>query len=163
MKTKAFSLFVLCLIYAGCSSSSKTYSAQETATLQAITANVESGDYTLLAAQVLPSWGGTIELTPGEHYVTVRNDSAFIDLPFFGKVHQITAANESPGVKCAGPITNYKMKKVGRDNSYDIRFKVRERSTQHTLRISIGSNGHASFTLITPNKEPVAFVGILKI
>ena len=65
---------------------------------------VESGSFHFVAIRAHANKGRTIDLATHNASAEISNDSAWADLPYFGRAHGVAYSAESGGIKFEGPI-----------------------------------------------------------
>lgn len=121
---------------------------------------VESKDYTIVVNQANPMRGKTIFLT-SEYTLTVKNDSAFAYLPYFGVASYAPYGGEG-GIKFSELMSDYQVKPTKKQDGWEIKFKVTTGMNLHyQLFISIYNNGSSSLNISSYEKDPISFSGNL--
>ena len=91
--------------------------------------------------------------------VTIRNDSVFSQLPYFGRAYSIPYGG-GQGLMFNAPIDQYTMS-MGKRGAAKINFTAKSPEDQFKFRITIYSNGSSSIDVDMQNRESISFSGDL--
>ena len=105
-----------------------------------------------------PRRGRMIPLT-SIYSVTIRNDSVFSQLPYFGRAYSIPYGG-GQGLMFNAPIDQYTMA-MGKRGAAKINFTAKSPEDQFRFRITIYSNGSSSIDVDMQNRESISFSGDL--
>lgn len=158
MKTILLFISAVAMLLAATSCSSVKATPEAIAT---ITKQVEGKDFTIDVRMANPLRGKIILLT-GNYELTVKRDSAYAYLPYFGVAQWAPYGSTDGGIKFNEPMRDYTIKPNKKRNGWDISFKVGAKEYSHEIFLSIFSNGNASFTVTSPNRDAISFTGEVK-
>lgn len=147
---------LLMLFFVACSTS-KTLSPEQLIKQQEIFDKVESGNFKIQAWQAIPMRGGSIPLT-SRYDMTIRNDSAFAYLPFFGRATYVSFSGEG-GIKFAEAMKDYQSRLNKKGDGYDVNFNINTIEYQYKIFISIYNNGQCNMNISSNQKDPMNFSG----
>jgi hypothetical protein len=157
MKRLLITLFVsVSVLFVACKTT-KMSSEEKMAAAKEIADKIESKDYRISVNWANPTRGGSINLTP-YYDLTVRGDSAFAYLPFFGRAYHVAYGGDG-GIKFSEPMKNYEIKETKKGDGYDIRFDVKVREFDYRISMTIFTSGESSITVNSSQKDPIAFRG----
>lgn len=153
MKSNVINLALVVLLFiSSCTSTKTTVSKTQT-----VNSKVQSKDFTISVKSANPMGGRLINLSYG-YDLRIKNDSAFAYLPYYGVAYSAPYGNEG-GIKFAEPIREFSNTKNEKLNSWNIRFKVRDKSEGYDFFVIIFENGSSSITVNMMNKQPINFHG----
>ena len=119
---------------------------------------IESENYRIDINTAYPRRGRMIPLT-SIYSVTIRNDSVFSQLPYFGRAYSIPYGG-GQGLMFNAPIDQYTMS-MGKRGAAKINFTAKSPEDQFKFRITIYSNGSSSIDVDMQNRESISFSGDL--
>lgn len=91
--------------------------------------------------------------------LTVRNDSIFSDLPYFGRAYSLPYGG-GEGLNFESKILEYKQS-IGKKGNYEIKFSTRTNEDYYTFRIDIFDNGSSNINVNMQKKQSIDFIGDL--
>ena len=121
---------------------------------------VEARNYTFVAQTVLPSAGGSRQLTT-DFDLQVAKDTIMSNLPYFGRGYS------APINPAQGPLeftsTNFDYKvTTNKKGGWDIVITTKDQQDRKQLTLSVFNNGNASASVISNNQQPISFTGYVK-
>ena len=125
---------------------------------QTVKEKIESENYRIDINTAYPRRGRMIPLT-SIYSVTIRNDSVFSQLPYFGRAYSIPYGG-GQGLMFNAPIDQYTMSMEKR-GAAKINFTAKSPEDQFKFRITIYSNGSSSIDVDMQNRESISFSGDL--
>ena len=125
---------------------------------QTVKEKIESENYRIDINTAYPRRGRMIPLT-SIYSVTIRNDSVFSQLPYFGRAYSIPYGG-GQGLMFNAPIDQYTMS-MGKRGAAKINFTAKSHEDQFRFRITIYSNGSSSIDVDMQNRESISFSGDL--
>ena len=125
---------------------------------QTVKEKIESENYRIDINTAYPRRGRMIPLT-SIYSVTIRNDSVFSQLPYFGRAYSIPYGG-GQGLMFNAPIDQYTMA-MGKREAAKINFTAKSPEDQFKFRITIYSNGSSSIDVDMQNRESISFSGDL--
>lgn len=93
------------------------------------------------------------------YYLALRNDTAFVHLPYMGRVYQPELTYD--GLNFELPISDYKVE-TSRKGVPIVSFIVRKSFIVYTFQVSVQSNGRTDIYLTPSNAQSIAYDGELK-
>ena len=88
--------------------------------------------------------------------VAVRHDSAFVHLPYMGRVYQ-PVVNDG-GLHFALPVREARVRPVG-DSGTRVEFRVRRTPVYYKFTVTAYDNGKADIMMIPSNAQSVTYSG----
>lgn len=88
--------------------------------------------------------------------VAVRHDSAFVHLPYMGRVYQ--PALNHDGLNFELPLTDFKTKKM-RKGGWRMEFKVAKAPVFYKFTVTAYDNGRADVIMIPSNAQSISYAG----
>jgi hypothetical protein len=163
MKTLRNILALLLIIAAGFNSADAqtTKKDKKAAKEAAIKKNIDDRHYTFMANYVLPLRGGARQLT-SEYDLRVTKDSVIAFLPYFGRAYFDVPYNATDGgIKFTSTKFDYKVtdKKKG---GWEITIKPTDVKNLNSLILYISTDGYASLSVSSSNRDYISFDGFLK-
>lgn len=105
--------------------------------------------------------GGSINLTGGQYDVRITKDSVVAFLPYYGRSFSAPIDPTQGGIKFTSKNFSYKESKNKR-GAYTIQINTNDvRNENYRFTINISTNGYASLTASSINKQPILFNGYL--
>ncbi len=120
---------------------------------------LESKDFIFEARHVIPMSGASINLT-SEYDITIKNDSAFAYLPFFGVAYRVEYGSFEGGIKFEEPTKDYNL--IMKKNIYAIEFTVDTDKDLFNCYLDISSSGYGTLKISSNNRQQISYHGILK-
>ena len=145
----------LIFIFFGCKSAQPT--PEQLAVKQKISYQIGSKDYSVKFDQAVPMRGRNVILT-SDYSVTVKNDSVFAYLPYYGRVSYSRYGGDS-GIKFKEPYQNYTWNPTSKNDGYEISMEVREPDYQWRLFLTIFDNGRSTLSVSSPQRDAITFYG----
>ena len=127
-------------------------------TISEITRKVESKDFTVVFNYANPMRMRQRYLD-SEYDLRIKNDSAIAYLPYFGVAYSAPNGGGEGGIKFAGTMTDYAIKKNKKSNGWDIHFKFKANETDYDFSLSVFNNGSTMMTVNSTNRDPISFNG----
>jgi hypothetical protein len=163
MKTLRNILALLLIVAAGLNSADAqtTKKDKKAAKEAAIKKNIDERHYTFMANYVLPQRGGARQLT-SEYDLRVTKDSVISFLPYFGRAYFDVPYNATDGgIKFTSTKFDYKVtdKKKG---GWEITIKPTDVKNLNSLILYISTDGYASLSVSSSNRDYITFDGFLK-
>lgn len=132
-------------------------------TIKEVTLKIEARDFTILTNYALPFRMQPVNLT-SEYSLTIKNDSAFAFLPYFGVAHVSPYNSSEAGIKFSEKMYDFKIKSNKKSTGWEITFKVKSKSmTEYQVYLNVFENGSASFNVDCYEKDMISFNGNLKL
>lgn len=88
--------------------------------------------------------------------VEVRHDSAFVHLPYMGRVYQPVLNHD--GLNFEFPLTDFKTKKMRKDG-WRVEFKVAKVPVFYKFTVTAYDNGRADVIMIPSNAQSISYAG----
>ncbi len=123
--------------------------------------SIDTRNYIFLANYVLPQRGGGHALT-SEYDLRITKDTVVAFLPYFGQAYFDVPYNPTDGgIKFTSTKFSYttKEKKKG---GWEISIKPTDVKNTNSLMLYISSDGYATLTVNSTNRDVITFNGILK-
>lgn len=121
---------------------------------------LNQGDFRIDVHQMLPMAGRIQHLT-SPFSLTLRNDSVFSHLPFFGRAYAIPFGG-GQGLTFEGKRSDYSVRFVNNEKA-NVFFRVRTKEDTFVFRLEIFSNGSSSIRVNSNNRQSISFHGDLEI
>lgn len=125
---------------------------------QAVKKQIESENYKIAVNIAYPRRGRTIHVS-GNYSVTIRNDSVFSYLPYYGRAYSLPYGG-GEGLIFDAPINEYRMV-AHKKGAVKIDFVARSKEDRFKYNMTIFSNGSVSITVNMQNRESINFSGAL--
>ena len=149
--------FLLLLLGVGWSISSFAQDGTEPQSFN-IKALLDAKNFVFKARSVSPTGGGLRQLT-SDYNLTVSGDTVDSYLPYFGRAFVAPIGSEG-GLRFTSKDFDYELrgKKNGR---WDVIITINDVTDVRQLLFTISENGHASLQVISNNRQPISFNGIV--
>ena len=140
----------------------KERQAAKTASIKKL---LDEKDYIFKANLVTPETGGQHQLT-SEYDLTVTKDTVKAWLPYFGRAYIAPTDPTDGGIKFNYTNFDYSTKQ-NKNGSWDVLIKPRDKNISdmrdvQSLRLTISTSGYASLQVISSNRDPISFDGIIE-
>lgn len=154
-------LFLIIVAGSGNANAQSSKKDKQAAKQAAIKKSIDERRYTFLANYVLPQRGGGRQLT-SEYDLKVTKDSLIAFLPYFGRAYfDVPYGGADGGIKFTSTKFDYKVteKKKG---GWEISIKPTDVKNTNSLLLYISTDGYATLTVTSTNRDFIAFDGYLK-
>lgn len=133
--------------------------AQQIAEIKAI---VENRNFVFNASTANPMSGSTVNLTT-DYEMTIKNDSVFSYLPYYGVAHSGAAfGNNNSPMRFNKPIEQYSSEVT--KNGYRVKFKVKNVNDVIDCTFHISETGSTALSVSSMNRQSINYSGdLLKI
>jgi hypothetical protein len=152
-----FYILTLFFLSTACSSFKLTNKEKELIKSRVIT-NMGSNDYTIRVYQADPARWKSIPLT-SEYSLTVRNDSAFAFLPFFGRAYVAPYNSNEGGIKFEEKMQDYQIARNKKGNGWEIKFKINIPTHNYQFFLTVFETGKSVINVSSYQRDPIAFYG----
>ncbi|MDB5154474.1 MAG: hypothetical protein JWR54_3225 [Mucilaginibacter sp.] len=128
----------------------------------AIKNSINARHYTFIANYVLPQRGSARQLTEVYYDLRVTKDSVIAFLPYFGRAYfDVPYGATDGGIKFSSTKFDYKVteKKKG---GWEIIIKPTDVKNINSLTLYISTDGYASLSVNSINRDFISFNGYLK-
>jgi hypothetical protein len=125
-----------------------------------VKASVEGKKYTFLTTFALPQRGGGRQLT-SEYDLRVTPDSVISYLPYFGRAYFDVPYNGDSGIKFTSTKFSYDVKEK-KKGGWEITIKPTDVKNIERLTLYISTDGYASLSVNSTNRDYIDFNGYLK-
>jgi hypothetical protein len=155
-------VILLLIVSAGSGvSNAQTRASKKEAKLAAVKQKVETRHYTFNADYVLPMRGGARQLTT-EYDLRVTPDSVISFLPYFGQAYLDVPYNPTDGgIKFTSTKFEYKVDER-KKGGWEITINPKDVKNIQRLVIDISTDGYASLSVTSTNKDFISYNGALK-
>ena len=120
---------------------------------------VESGSFHFVAIRAHANKGRTIDLATHNASAEISNDSAWADLPYFGRAHGVAYSAESGGIKFEGPMEGVKLDVKENKNKIILTFSVKSGRDNYNCYYTIASNGSGSLSITSNLRSQISYNG----
>lgn len=133
-------------------------SAQDSAALAMVKNWVEAKAFTFQASSVTPSKGGMRQLTGVNYTVRVNGDTLICDLPYFGRVYNVSSITGENGMN----FTSYQFtydSKAGKKNKWLLTIKTKDLKADRDLSFVFFDNGTATLNITSSDRQFISYQG----
>ena len=132
---------------------------KDSAKIASITSMIISQHYTFKAQSVTPMSGRLRQLT-SEYDLQVSKDAIVSHLPYFGRAYSAPIGSSDGGFQFTSKDFEYTLtnKKKG---GWDVNIKYKDAGDTKQMQLSIFNNGSASLQVISNNRQPISFNGVV--
>ncbi|MBV8388912.1 MAG: DUF4251 domain-containing protein [Mucilaginibacter sp.] len=127
----------------------------------AIKNNVDGRHYTFLATYMLPQRGGGKALTEIYYDLKVGKDSVTAFLPYYGRAYFDVPYNGDTGMKFTSTKFSYEVKDK-KKSGWVITIKPTDVKNIEYLTLNISTDGYASLSITSVNRDFISYDGYLK-
>ncbi|MDR0659729.1 MAG: DUF4251 domain-containing protein [Prevotellaceae bacterium] len=126
-----------------------------------ITNKVMGKKYSIDVRMAEPMRGKTVPLSYG-YELTVKADTAYAYLPYYGVAQRVPYGNTDGGIKFKETIKDYSIHPNKKENGWDISFSVDGRDYDYRINLSVFDNGNATITVNSADRDVISFWGEVK-
>lgn len=160
-------LLAFILSIASCASQKKTGSE-----MARIAGMMNDQKYTFAAQSVLPTedarynvrnlfpGGSNLYQLTSRYDLRITPDSVIAYLPFFGRAYTAPLDPTKGGIQFTS--TKFSYKKTIRKGNYEILIEPHDNTDVKSLYLTVSPSGYASLRIISLNKTPIAYNGIIE-
>ena len=163
MKTFKYLCTLLLIVSAGLNTAfAQNTKKDKKAEKEAATKSLVDGrHYTFLATYMLPQRGGGKVLTDTYYELNVRKDSVIAFLPYYGRAYFDVPYNGDGGMKFTSTKFTYDIKDK-KKSGWMITIKPADVRNIEYLILNISSDGYASLSITSVNRDYISYDGYLK-
>ncbi|MBI9061012.1 MAG: DUF4251 domain-containing protein [Marinilabiliaceae bacterium] len=121
---------------------------------------INKGNFKFEARRAYPQGGRSIDLTTNYGFITVKQEAAEGDLPFFGRAYTASYGGDG-GIKFDGEMLDKNIEVNQKKQKVILTFEVRDKDT-YKVTMDIGYNGNASVGITSNNRSHINYQGEIK-
>jgi hypothetical protein len=152
-------LLLVSVLLAGSLSAQTNKKEKKAQQAAVITAAVEAQRYIFKAQSTTPTGGGRFMQLTTPYTVKVGKDSVVSDLPYFGRAYTAPVDPTKGGIQFTS--TNFDYKKEEIKNGWRVTIKPTDAGDVQQFTLSLFNNGSASLQVISTNRQPISFNGVV--
>jgi hypothetical protein len=163
MKTLKNFFVLLLIVGAGLNiaSAQSTKSAKKAAKEMAVKGKINGQRYTFLANYMLPQRGSGKSLTDN-YDLRVTKDSVIAFLPYYGRAYyDVPYGGADGGIKFTSTKFSYEVKDK-KKGGWEITIKPNDVKNTNRLLLNISTDGYASLSVTSSNRDFITFDGYIK-
>ena len=103
---------------------------------------------------------GNMQVLTSSYAVTVKGDSVYSYLPYYGVAYQATPYSGDPGLNFDGIMTGYGVGK-GKGGTTIVQFILASQEDRYDYTIEIAGDGYTTLTVNAQNRQSIDFAGKL--
>ncbi|MDD3358123.1 MAG: DUF4251 domain-containing protein [Parabacteroides sp.] len=119
---------------------------------------VEAKDFKITVDRVLPMKGRSRSLT-SEYTLTIKNDSVFSHLPYFGQAYSLPYGG-GVGMIFKAPVSEYKQS-YNKKGTAQIYFRTRSSDDTHQFNVQVFPNASVTIMVTSINRQGITYYGTL--
>lgn len=123
---------------------------------------VISRNFSLIANHANPQKGSWISLIPDYYSLTLRNDSAIGDLPYYGRIKSGSLVDTRGHLKFAAPVEHFKFNSNKKNTKWKINFNITTENEVLDLLLKVKQDGSSKFTINSEKRDSIVYKGFLK-
>jgi hypothetical protein len=120
---------------------------------------LDSRNYVFNATHALPMGGSSIFLN-SSYDLTIKGDSVYSYLPYFGVAYQAEYGDRNGGIQFEEPVGDYSVESS--KSGKQIRFKVKAPKDSYQFLLSVSDLGYANLQVTCNNRQPINFYGTIE-
>jgi hypothetical protein len=148
-------LLLLMVVLGGCVSSEER-AAQKAEFSRKVKAALDKRAYKISINRMLPMQGASRSVSYG-YSVTVKNDSLFSYLPYFGRAYDVPYGG-GKGLSFDAPIGHYH-ETQSNNGSRQIDIELKNEEDNYTYHITVFDNGSSSIDVQARKRERISYNG----
>lgn len=133
-------------------------SAQDSAALAMVKSWVDAKAFTFQASSMTPSKGGTRQLTSANYTVRVKGDTLVCDLPYIGRVYNVSSVTGENGMNFTSVQFSYESK-AGKKNKWLLTIKTKDLKADRDLSFTFFDNGSATLNVTRSDRQFISYQG----
>lgn len=137
-----------------------SYAQEKEATTNQVALAVENKAFTIVVNQAIPQSGKSRMLT-SEYTLTVRNDSIFSYLPYFGVSYSVPYGG-GKGLIFEESVTKYEVTKK-KKGELKVLLETRNDEERYQYNLSIFPNGKTTIYVQPTNRQGITFYGEMEV
>lgn len=153
---KTFFVTVCLFLVASFSLQAQTKAEKKQEKARMVKECIESKNYEIEVNTAMPMSGNSVQLAP-YYSLTVRNDSVFSYLPYYGRAYMLPYGG-GEGLNFEAKLTDYKQE-IGKKGNYEITFSARTQEDYYTFNVTVYDNGSSGINVNMQKKQPIDFIG----
>lgn len=133
-------------------------SAQDSAAMAMVKKWVDTKAFTFQATSMTPSKGGSRQLTGSTYTVRVNGDTLICDLPYIGRVYNVSSVTGESGMN----FTSYQFtydSKAGKKNKWLLTIKTKDLKADRDLSFVFFDNGTATLNITSSDRQFISYQG----
>jgi len=150
-----FSLFVVFL----CEGQKTTRKEREARRMEEVQELIRLGEYVFTASHALPMSGTSVYLDAW-YDLTIKGDSAFAYLPYYGIAYQAEYGDREGGIKFEEPLRDYKVETT--KSGKEISFEIKDTNELYKITLSVSEIGYANLYVTCFKRQPIRFYGTIQ-
>lgn len=159
MKTWFFIIGFFCLSF-GWSQTKRELKQQKKAKQEAFIKNLITQQQYTFSVNSATAYNGSTFRNVSEYELTIKNDSVFAYLPYFGRSFSADLTSDG-GIDLECLMQNFKIKETKR--RYEISFEAEDgKRKNYDINLSIGKSGFADLSIRPENKTVINYDGEIK-
>lgn len=132
---------------------------QDSASRSTIQNKIAEKEFVFEAQTILPQRGATRQLT-SYYFLQVSKDTVVSDLPYFGRAYSAPINPSEGGIRFTSTSFEYNMKD-SKKGGWGILIKPKDVNDVQQLQLNVFDNGRASLQVISNNRQPISFDGLI--
>jgi Domain of unknown function (DUF4251) len=133
-------------------------SAQDSAALAMVKNWVEAKAFTFQATTMTPSKGGSRQLTGSTYTVRINGDTLICDLPYIGRVYNVSSITGESGMNFTSYQFTY-VSKAGKKNKWLLTIKTKDLKADNDLSFVFFDNGTATLNITSSDRQFISYQG----
>lgn len=103
--------------------------------------------------------GNSININDGRNYVQLKNDSVFVDLPYFGTRQISGGYSDNVGVRVAEALKDWELRPEKKANERSIHISTKHKGEYYDLSIHLFSKGKATVVVNSSQRQSIRYEG----
>ena len=103
--------------------------------------------------------GNRIYIADGSNYVQIKNDSVFVDLPYFGTRQISGGMPGNVGVQIKEALKDWELRPEKKANQRSIRIATKHKGEYYDLSIHLFAEGKATLVVSTSQRQSIRYEG----
>jgi len=121
---------------------------------------INKGDFIFEARRAYPQGGRSIDLTTNYGFITMKQEAAEGDLPYFGRAYTASYGGDG-GIKFDGEMLDKNIEVNQKKQKVILTFEVRDKDN-YKVTMDIGYNGNTSVGITSNNRSHISYQGDIK-
>jgi hypothetical protein len=126
----------------------------------AIRQAINSRQYVFKAKTALPASGRARQLT-SEYDLTVKNDSLFVHLPYFGRAYTAPIGKSGDGISFTSTDFSHEVTE-NKKGGWRIEIRPKEHNDVRQMYLNISESGNGTLQVVSNNRQAISFTGDLE-
>ncbi len=120
---------------------------------------IDTSVYEFTANRAYPQGGTSIDLTTNPNFLRVMSDSAYAELPYFGRAYNVAYSGTNGGIRFQGKMDNFQVTENEKKLAILIEFEVSVPNDHFECTLEVYSRENASLSVLSQQRTHISYSG----